>query len=234
VPLHRAVRGGAASIAAALVVVVTSQAFSIDVRACVALFYLPIGYWLPAFLTPAPHDSRFERWLRRHDIAWRRAVGSLPAAAAALLDLAYLACYLVVPLAFVIVWSAGTLQQVDRFWTAVLLSGFACYITLPWLVSRPPRIVDRDHAPPARASLASFNVSLLRRVSHDLNTFPSGHVAVATAVALTVFPVSRGAGIAFGIAAIGIAVGAAVGRYHYGVDVLLGALVGVAAATLAT
>ena len=75
-------------------------------------------------------------------------------------------------------------------------------------------------------------MSLLRRVSHELNTFPSGHVAVATAVALTVFPVSRAAGGVFLILAIGIAAGAAVGRYHYRVDVIAGALVGIAAALI--
>jgi membrane-associated phospholipid phosphatase len=74
---------------------------------------------------------------------------------------------------------------------------------------------------------------VLRRVSHELNTFPSGHVAVATAVALTIFPVSRVAGVFFSIVAIGIAAGAAVGRYHYGVDAIAGVLVGIAAALIA-
>jgi membrane-associated phospholipid phosphatase len=89
-----------------------------------------------------------------------------------------------------------------------------------------------DHRAPQRG-VASFNTSVLRTVSHQFNTFPSGHVAVATAVALTVLPVSIGAGALFGIVAVGIALGAAAGRYHYGIDVLAGALVGVAAAIVA-
>ena len=44
---------------------------------------------------------------------------------------------------------------------------------------------------------------------------------------------SVGAGVLFGIVAVGIALGAAAGRYHYGIDVLAGALVGVAAAIVA-
>jgi membrane-associated phospholipid phosphatase len=80
--------------------------------------------------------------------------------------------------------------------------------------------------------VASFNVLLLRRVSHQFNTFPSGHVAVATAVALAVFPVSRLAGVILGVIAAGIAAGAAAGRYHYGIDVVAGAGVGIVAAAL--
>jgi membrane-associated phospholipid phosphatase len=81
--------------------------------------------------------------------------------------------------------------------------------------------------------VASFTVVLLGRVSHQLNTFPSGHVAVATAVALAIFPVSRLAGVIFGVIAAGIAAGAAAGRYHYGIDVVVGAVVGIVAALAA-
>jgi membrane-associated phospholipid phosphatase len=131
----------------------------------------------------------------------------------------------------VTVWTYAARDQVDRFWVAVLVAGFACYLTLPWLVSRPPRSFD-EHRTPQRG-VAAFNTSLLRTVSHQFNTFPSGHVAVATAVALSVLPVSIGAGVLFGLVAVGIALGAAAGRYHYGIDVVAGALVGVAAAIVA-
>jgi membrane-associated phospholipid phosphatase len=81
--------------------------------------------------------------------------------------------------------------------------------------------------------VAAFNMSVLRRVSHQLNTFPSGHVAVAISVALMMLQISRTAGVVFGMVAAGIAVGAALGRYHYGVDVVAGALVGIVAALVA-
>ena len=226
VPFRRAVRGGAAACAVALCIAAASRTLTGDVRVWLPLLYLPVAYWLPAMLTAAPAESRFETWLRDHDEAWRRHIGALSPFTAGTLELAYLACYLVVPLAFAIVWALGTLQQTERFWVAVLLAGFACYITLPWLVSRPPRMLsDRT----ARHGVASFNVSLLGRVSHQFNTFPSGHVAVATAVALAVFPVSRLAGVIFGVVAAGIAAGAAAGRYHYGIDVVVGTIVGIVA-----
>ena len=230
VPFRRAVRGGAVSCAVALFIVGASRTLSSDVRVWFPLLYLPVGYWLPSMLTAAPGESRFEAWLRAHDETWRRRMGAVSPLAAAALELAYLACYLVVPLAFVIAWALGTLEQVQRFWVAVLLAGFACYITLPWLVSRPPRMLNGGAV---RRGVASFNVLLLRRVSHQFNTFPSGHVAVATAIALAVFPVSRLAGVILGVIAAGIAAGAAAGRYHYGIDVVVGAVVGIVAAALA-
>ena len=70
---------------------------------------------------------------------------------------------------------------------------------------------------------------VLRRVSHQLTTFPSGHVAVATAAALTIWPVSRPAGLVLAVMAAGIAAGAVAGRYHFAVDVALGVVVGAVA-----
>jgi membrane-associated phospholipid phosphatase len=69
---------------------------------------------------------------------------------------------------------------------------------------------------------------VLARVSHQLTTFPSGHVAVSIAAALALIPVSVGAAVVSGVTAAMIAVAAVAGRYHYAVDVVLGALVGTA------
>jgi membrane-associated phospholipid phosphatase len=226
------VRGAAASSAAALLIVLLSRTTPVEARFWLAHLYLGLGYWIPSLFTARGSDTPFETWLRQSDEEWRRFVPRLTAAAAAILELAYLSCYFVVPAAFVIAWVHGNTEQVDRYWLAVLLSGFACYGSLPWLVSRPPRMFGEPHASPPATSASAFNMSVLRRVSHELNTFPSGHVAVAIAVALTMAPISWTAGAVFGMLAAGIAVGAAVGRYHYGVDVIAGALVGIAAALI--
>ena len=111
------------SCAVALVIVALSRMLPPDARAWLPLLYLPIGYWVPAMLTPAPGASRFEAWLRAHDAAWRVRLGELSAATAAVLELAYVACYMVVPLAFALVWREGTADDLDRFWVAALLVG---------------------------------------------------------------------------------------------------------------
>jgi membrane-associated phospholipid phosphatase len=227
VPVRRAVRAGVAAALLVVGVVAAARTLPDGARVWLPHLYLALGYWLPSMLTPAPRESRFETWLRQHDVSWRQYMGALPPGAVAVLELSYMACFVVVPVAFVTVWIRGTIQDIERFWGAVLLSGFACYISLPWLVSRPPRAFVEGDAP--RSGVESFNTRVMGTVSHQLNTFPSGHVAVATAIALSVFPVWPLAGVLFGIVAAGIAAGAAVGRYHYGIDVLVGVGVGVAA-----
>ena len=229
--LQRTVRAIGTAALLVIIVVAASRTVPDDGRLWLPHLYLVAGYWLPAMLISSPTPSRFETWLRRHDETWRRRIGTVPPFARWLLEASYLACYVVVPLAFSVVWTRGTTQQVDRFWVTVLLAGFACYFTLPWLVSRPPRVFA-EHTPDA-TDVASFNVVLLRTISHQFNTFPSGHVAVATAAALAVCPVWPLAGVIFGAVAACIGAGAAVGRYHYGIDVVVGVLVGILAASAA-
>jgi membrane-associated phospholipid phosphatase len=81
--------------------------------------------------------------------------------------------------------------------------------------------------------VARVNTAVLSRVSHQLNTFPSGHVAVAIAAALSVWPVMPLAAAAFGMIALGVAIGAVTGRYHYVLDVVTGAMAGVISAVIA-
>jgi membrane-associated phospholipid phosphatase len=76
--------------------------------------------------------------------------------------------------------------------------------------------------------LARLNRVLLGRLSHNRTTFPSGHVAVSAAGALSVFAVSPVAGAALTAVALAIAMGAISGRYHYAIDVIAGIGVGVA------
>jgi membrane-associated phospholipid phosphatase len=232
VPIRDRARAIAACGLVVFVIAAAVRTLPHNVRAWLPLLYLVLGYWLPAMLTRTPGETRFEAWLRRSDVAWRSFIPAPGPLAAGVLELAYLACYVVVPAAFLTAWQYGTIDQVDRYWTAVLLAGFSCYGSLPWLVSRPPRMFADAQESRGPRAVGAFNVSVLRRVSHQLNTFPSGHVAVAIAVASTILPISRPAGAAFGVVAAGIAVGAAVGRYHYGVDVVAGALVGLAAALI--
>jgi membrane-associated phospholipid phosphatase len=72
------------------------------------------------------------------------------------------------------------------------------------------------------------NEFVLKRISHGLNTFPSGHVAVSLASALEVMSISQPAGIVLLVIASAIAAGAVLGRYHYALDVVVGAILGMA------
>lgn len=225
-----AVLAGAAT-TAALVVVIASTAGDLF-RAWVPHVYLVVGYWMPALLAGVPaHPTRFERWLFRSDQVLRPRTWRMPAPFVHITELAYLVCYPLVPASFTGVWTSGLESDVNRFWIAVLIAGYACYASLPWLVSRPPRLAGQS--PHAARNVAAVNVFVLGRVSHELNTFPSGHVAVSLAAAAGVAPVSPIAGALVGGAAMAVAAGAIAGRYHYLIDVVLGVAVAAGAAGVA-
>ena len=213
------------------VTVIAATWLTTDLRGWLGHLYLVAGYWIPALLVSSPHQaSGFENWLIRSDAHCRKFAISLPAWTVSILELSYLLCYVLVPTAFVFVWSNGTASDVDGFWTAVLLSGFVCYGSLPWLISRPPRTLTE--ATTSAVGVRGVNQFVLARVSHGLNTFPSGHVAVSLAAALGVVPLSQPAGITLLVVASAIAVGAVVGRYHYALDVAFGAVLGMIASLI--
>ena len=194
----------------------------IGARLWFAPAYLAIGYWLPALLVTRP-PAAFEAWLRRTErIRGRSFIAA---------EVAYLLCTPLTPAAFVVVWLNGSIEAVDHFWTAVLLAGFLCYVSLPWLVSRPPRLIE--DALVDVPAIRRINVETLDRFSHGWNTFPSGHVAVSLAAALAVLPVSIAAGIVFLVVAAAIFVGAVWGRYHYSMDALAGVVVAIASTYVA-
>jgi hypothetical protein len=233
VPRAQRLRALAAAIAIAGTIGVASH-LPITARLWLGHLYLVTGYWLPVLLVAPGHRSgagRFESWLRDIDarLGWAPRSSRPPHLA---LELSYLLCYPLVPTAFLIVLTVGPADAASRFWSAVLVAGFACYGSLPWLVARPPRhfAVASEPSIRGRAVVRGTNEWVLRRGSHGMNTFPSGHVAVSVAAALEVLAVAPAAGAGMLIVAGGIAAGAAVGRYHYLVDVLLGVVVGVLAA----
>jgi undecaprenyl-diphosphatase len=69
-----------------------------------------------------------------------------------------------------------------------------------------------------------LNAFMVRRTSIGWNTFPSGHVAGSLAVAVAVSEALPSLCIPLGVAASLIAVSTVVGRYHYAVDAVAGAL----------
>jgi membrane-associated phospholipid phosphatase len=90
-------------------------------------------------------------------------------------------------------------------------------------------LIDESAADVASTVVTRVNRFVLGRVSHHLNTFPSGHVAVSVAAAISAGRVWPAAGVVLGAVAAAVAVGAVVGRYHYLADAVLGAALGAAA-----
>jgi membrane-associated phospholipid phosphatase len=230
-PMSRRLRGVSAALGAALTVAAIARFGNDGFRAWAPHAYLVTGYWLPALLTQRlTAATRFERWLVASDARLRPLLPDVPAPLVHVAELAYLVCYAVVPASFAVVWVAGTTLDVQRFWAAVLLAGYACYGSLPWLLSRPPRAIG---ARQSARHVGAVNVFVLRCVSHELNTFPSGHVAVSFAAALVAWTVMPVAGALVALVAAAIAIGAAAGRYHYVIDVVVGLGVALIAGAIA-
>jgi membrane-associated phospholipid phosphatase len=197
--------------------------------------FLLAGYWLPGRLYSRPNE-RLEAWLMTGDRRWLGAEVSagrlgLPGLVRNALELTYLFCYPLVPVAFGLVYfseAGGSMAAsvADRFWAPVLLAVFACYGLLPWLPTRPPRALQpQQDGAPRGSGVRRLNLQVLKHASIQVNTFPSGHVAAALACAFTVGQVDAALGLLIGLLACSIAVAAVLGRYHYAADAILGALV---------
>lgn len=220
-----------ASALMAAVVALAAAGLPLTARLWLAHLYLVTAYWLPALVEPRDDNRAFERWLVNTDARWQQRLVRVPTSLALAGEFAYLLCYPFVPAAFAVVWVAGTAADADRFWTAVLLAGFTCYVSLPWLTARPPRLLSAGERDSSR--VAGTNAAILARLSHGQTTFPSGHVAVSIAAALSVLSVSILGALVFTAIAGGIALGAATGRYHYVIDVVTGIAAGLLALLVA-
>ncbi len=209
-------------------------------RALLPVPVLLAGYWLSGcfFLEPMP---RVERWFLRIDDRCLRAAGATRWAygrrtwLGTYFELAYLLVYAVVPAGALALVFAGPAEAVGHFWSVVILAAFASYGLLPWVQTRPPRVVERLNEPGGRGEsvwLRRLNLWLLGRTSIQVNTVPSGHAAAATAVALAVGAAIPEARTIVVIISASIVISTVVGRYHYVVDSVAGVLVGVIAWTL--
>lgn len=197
--------------------------------------YLLQGYWLCGHFWSGSMPGLEDRLARADDwlftaLGVRGWGARVPRPVLETLELTYLAAYPLVAAGLIVVLLAGSEATIDRYWTAVLLSGYGCYGVLPWIQTRPPRMMTVDQPYGDRPVLVRrLNHLVLDRGSVHVNTFPSGHASTTIAAALAVSEVNPMAGALVGLVAIGVAVSAVAGRYHFAADVLLGIITGVAA-----
>ena len=185
------------------------------------------GYWLSGFFYRDP-QAWLEQWLLGIDqrLGAPRWMASFPRLLGELLELSYGLVYVVVAGGAFYAATRGV-DAVSGYWTLVLTSTLACYAPLPWLRSRPPRVIER-HAVPSVATATGvrrWNHLVLEKASVQANTLPSGHVAGAVAAALAVGAFDAAVGGGFLMMAGLIAVASIAGRYHYVVDCGAGAAV---------
>ncbi len=196
----------------------------------VALFLVP--YWQTGQFFQAPNHHIEERLLAFDRWLMPRTAGTSGTARTGLgliLEIAYLFCYPLVPLGLLSLYAAGQRSHVASFWLVVLVATYLCYAITPFVPAYPPRDLAGNQPSRARTGKARvFNRWILKHGSIHAISFPSAHVASTFAVSLVLLRFAPVLGVVFLFVSIWIALGAVVGRYHYALDVLLGAVTALA------
>ena len=204
--------------------------------------------WLPVALMPMVYwqagrfsirvNQGFQKRLQRLDdrllTGWLPGLTAKPGYrwVAASLELAYLSCYVLVPMGLVVLYLAHMRRQTSEYWLVVLAATYPCYAFTAFVQTLPPRLLETNSLHPIAGKIRTLNLWIVRRVSIHLNTFPSAHVTATLGGSLVLLRLAPAVGLVFLLVSIGIALGAALGRYHYTADVLLGAALAVAVFTL--
>lgn len=227
-PLARRARvwlsaGLAGAVLAALVWNVLPRPF----RDWVPALLILLGYYTSGAFYVAP-SRRLEEWLVRSDERWIGArLDRVSPALVAALDVLYDCTFLLIPAGFAALWWRGRPELADHYWTLVVAAEFAAFGTLPFLQARPPWAIE-ERRPLDHGGVRRFSLALVNRTSICATTLPSGHAAGSLAVAFGVIGTLPMLGVLLLAIAIGICVGCVVGRYHYTVDVIAGAVLAVA------
>lgn len=186
-----------------------------------------MAYWQAGQFFVQP-SARLQSMLEDLDRRWMGSLRESPLKGppGAYLEFAYLFCYPVVPLALAALYFARLGAFAGEFWRVVLPASYLCYAMVPFFQTLPPRVREEERAfGPAPGMLRGFNLFILRRASIHANTFPSAHVAASLAAALAVLRHLPWAGAVFLWIAASIAAGAVLRRYHFALDIVVGALV---------
>jgi membrane-associated phospholipid phosphatase len=195
--------------------------------------------WLASAVQPHDLERRWIAWDRLVLDAWhgRSAVESLGAVLPTILEAAYLSVYVIGPLTVGALYLFHRREEADRLWVAFLLGLMLSYVQFPFWPSEPPRTVFPNlDLPSFLTPLRRLNLFLVGGYGIHSSVFPSAHVSGAVSGALMlrrVLPRPVWAGNTFLVVAVLISVATVYGRYHYAVDALAGAAVGVIAFRLA-
>ncbi len=195
--------------------------------------------WLASAVPFHGFEQRWIVWDRLVLDAWhgRAAIECLGAAIPTLLEAAYLSVYIIGPLAVGALYVFRRREQADRLWVAFLLGLMLSYVQFPFWPSEPPRTVFPGlDLPSFLTPLRRLNLFLVGSYGIHSSVFPSAHVSGAMSGALMlrrIVPDRVWIGNVMLTVAMLIAVATVYGRYHYVVDAVAGAVMGVVAYRLA-
>lgn len=195
--------------------------------------------WLPVPLTLIPYwqtgqffvgpNQKIQAWLVATD-RWLLQLATrngwrLGRFARLSMEWAYMLCYPLEPLGLAVLYAAGLRADASTYWFLVLVPTYLCYAITPFVPALPPRNLGAEAARASSTKSRTFNLWILKHGSIQAISFPSAHVASALAASLVLVHYLPLAGVVFLIITFWIAVAAVAGRYHYAIDVVLGAAI---------
>ena len=225
----------AVSLAVVAIVVAIPRTVSPSLRDWAPFVYVSVGYYLTGFLFVAPSPA-LEAWLLKWDHRWLGdptiRFARWPWWLIAYLDIVYTLCFVLLPGGFAALALTGNAFRANRYWTMVLAADLGAFAPLSVFQTRPPWAIEKP-AVLAASRIHALASRVVKGATIGVNTFPSGHVAVTIAVAFGVIAQLPAAGVVLLLCAASISVACVVGRYHYTVDVIAGAALGLGVCAVA-
>jgi membrane-associated phospholipid phosphatase len=158
--------------------------------------------------------------------SWARANSSV--ALSEPLHLAYLAYYPIIYAVPAVLWLTDRKRDFDGAVFALLMTFVACFVAYIVFPVAGPRYLWSSAAPDG--PFRTLATVLLEARSSRGTAFPSSHVAVACAQSVLALRFFGRRGALIPIVTVGLALGAIYGGFHYAVDVLAGAVLGIVVA----
>ena len=194
---------------------------------------MPMVYWQAGWFSSRVNKSFQARLQRLDQTALGSWIGTITARpglqwVAASLELAYISCYVLVPMGLGVLYLTGLRRHTNDYWSVALFATYPCYLFTAFVPTHPPRLVETDTAGNGNSKIRTFNLWIVRSLTTELNTFPSAHVTATLGSSLVLFYFLPAIGVVFLLVSIGIALGAVLGRYHYAADVIVAAALTVA------
>ena len=190
--------------------------------------YVELRWLIPALGQPH-HDALV--------LAWERSLfGGTPSSAWApampwpalseLLHLAYASYYAIVLVPPIVLYARGRRAAFAATMLALTIVYGTCFTTyLFFPVDGPRYLVGPANAPVGL--VRTFVLHLLEAGSSRGTAFPSSHVAAAVVASFCALAFQRRLGNVVTVLTVGLALGTVYGGFHYGVDALVGAGLGV-------
>jgi membrane-associated phospholipid phosphatase len=182
------------------------------------------------------HDALVQHWESQLFGASPAIVlaSELPTWMSGVLHSAYLGYYALIFVPPLILFARKSDRQAFETTILALTAAFAaCFVFFVYFPVEGPRYAWPTPPGMPHGAIRDFALEVLRSGSSRGAAFPSSHVAVSVTQAVLALKYQRRVGIPVAICAGLLALGAVYGGFHYGVDVLTGAALGLAAGVAA-